>query len=96
MHRTSVDEDEEQQDPPPPSAFDPSYGGGIPTGFSMEDTEAGFAYQDIFGPADDVTRASASAAPPYEQSTSADPHGKGLVRTLIDYDDDDDLDDDDK
>jgi hypothetical protein len=95
LHRTSTDEDEEQQDPPPPSAFDPFYGGGIPAGFSMEDTEAGFAYQDIFGAADDVTRASASAAPPHEQSTSADPHGKGPLRNLINYDDDDDLDDDD-
>jgi len=97
MHRSSVDEDEEQQDPPPPSAFDPFYGGGIPAGFSMEDTEAGFTYQDIFGAADDVTRASVSAAPPHEQSTSAAPHGKGPLRTFIDYnDDDDDLDDDDE
>jgi len=62
----------------------------------MEDTEAGFAYQDIFGPADDVTRASASAAPPHKQSTSADPHGKGPLHTLIDYNDDNDLDDDDE
>ena len=61
----------------------------------MEDTEAGFAYQDIFGAADDVTRASASTAPPDEQSTSADPHCKGPLRTLIDYDNDD-LDDDDE
>jgi len=87
---TSVDEDEKQQDPPPASAFDPSYGGGVPAGFSMEDTEAGFAYQDIFGLADEVTRASTSAAPPHEQSTSAETHGKGPLRTLIDYDDDDD------
>jgi hypothetical protein len=91
MHRPSVDEDEEQQDPP--SAFDPFYGGGIPAGFSMEDTEAGFAYQDIFGAADNVTRASVSVAPPHEQSTSADPHGKGPLRTFIDYSDDDDDDD---
>jgi len=61
----------------------------------MEDTEAGFAYQDIFGPTDDVTRASPLAAPPHEQSTSTDPHGKGPLRTLIDYDNDD-LDDDDE
>ena len=60
----------------------------------MEDTEAGFAYQDIFGPTDDVTRASALATLPHEQSTSTDPDGKGPLRSLIDYDDDDDLDDD--
>ncbi|OQU89880.1 hypothetical protein SORBI_3002G288800 [Sorghum bicolor] len=49
----------------------------------MEDTEAGFAYQDLFGAADDVTRASVSAAPPHEQSTSAHPHGGPTTAVLL-------------
>ena len=54
----------------------------------MEDTEAGFAYQDIFSGADHITRTSTSQA---RQSTSADPFGK---TTLVNYrDNDDDADD---
>jgi hypothetical protein len=79
---------EQQQGFQQPSAFDPTYGGGIPTG-----TEGGFAYQDIFSGADDITRHSTSRAtafaPQFGQSTSADPLGKN---NLVDYaaDDDDD------
>jgi len=54
----------------------------------MEDTEAGFSYQDIFSGADHITRTSTSRA---GQSISLDPFGKA---SLVDYgDDDDDADD---
>jgi len=58
----------------------------------MEDTEGGFAYQDIFSGADDVTRASTSTRPlafdpQYGQSSSADPLGK---TNLVNYGSDDD------
>jgi hypothetical protein len=81
-------EDFQQFEQQQPSAFDPTYGGGIPAS-----TEGGFAYQDIFSGADDITRLSTSRAaafdPQFGQSTSADPLGKSY---LVDYatDDDDD------
>jgi hypothetical protein len=48
---------EQQQGFQQPSAFDPTYGGGIPAS-----TEGGFAYQDIFSGVDDITRLSTSRA----------------------------------
>jgi hypothetical protein len=78
----------EQPDFQQSGGFDPSYGTNLPAGYTMEDTEAGFSYQDIFSGADHITRTSTSRA---GQSTSADPFGKA---SLVDYGDDDDDDDD--
>jgi hypothetical protein len=47
---------EQQQGFQQPSAFDPTYGVGIPKGYTVEDTEAGFAYQDLFSGADGITK----------------------------------------
>lgn len=67
-----------------PSAFDPT-DGGLPQGYSVEDTELGATYQEIFGSADQVTRTSTSSGvPPQFQPSSS---------RLCDYDDDGDDDD---
>jgi hypothetical protein len=86
LSRQQFDDAEQQQGFQQASAFDPTYGGGIPAG-----TEGGFAYHDIFSGADDITRLSTSRAPAVDpqfgQSTSAAPHGKSV---LVDYDSEDD------
>jgi len=71
------------------------HGVDLPVGYSMEDTEAGFACQDLFSGVDHITRTSTSRplafGPQSRQSTSADPFGK---TNLVNYGTNDDDDDD--